>query len=207
MTTSSTQARLSRRATGAKLVATLGVLGGAVAVAGMGTFGTFTDSSTPVDTSVATGTVSIEIGPAAAQATVPLIPGGLLPGDTYRMPLNLVNNGDLDLAEVRVQTAALQSSVLNTDQVNGLQVQLRSCSQDWTVTGADYSCAGSVTDLYTGPIITNSPMPGAATLQAGGVDHLLAVVTLPQNAGNTFQNKTTALSLTFTAVQRAGQAR
>ena len=203
----STQARLSRRATGTRLIATLGVLGGAVAVAGMGTFGTFTDSSTPMDTSVASGTVSIEISPAAASATVPLIPGGLLPGDTYVTPLNLVNNGDLDLAEVRVKTAALQSSVLDTDRVNGLQVQLRSCAQDWTVVGAGYACPGTVTDLYSGPIITDSPMPGARTLTAGGVDHLLAVVTLPQSAGNTFQNSTTALELTFTAVQRAGRAR
>jgi hypothetical protein len=207
VTSSSTQARLSRRATGAKLVASLGVLGGAVAVAGMGTFGTFTDSSTPVDTSVATGTVSIEIGPAAAQATVPLLPGGLLPGDSYITPLNLVNNGDLDLAEVRVQTTASQSSVMDTDKVNGLQVQLRSCAQDWTVVGAGYTCPGSVTDLYAGPIITDSPMPGAAALKAGGVDHLLAVVTLPQSAGNAFQSKTTGLNLTFTAAQRAGKAR
>lgn len=207
MTATSTHARANRRATGAKLVATLGVLGGAVAVAGMGTFGTFTDSSTPVDTSVATGTVSIEISPVATQATVPLIPGGLLPGDTYNTPINLVNNGDLDLAEVRVKTAATASSALDTDRVNGLQVQLRSCSQDWTVVGSGYSCGGSVTDLYGGPIITDSPMPGAATLRAGGVDHLLAVVTLPHSAGNALQNSSTSLTLTFTAVQRAGQAR
>lgn len=204
---SSTQARQSRRVTGAKLVASLGVLGGAVAVAGMGTFGTFTDSSTPLDTSVDTGTVSIELSAAAARATVPLLPGGLLPGDTYVMPLDLVNDGDLDLAEVRAQTVATTSSALDTDLVRGLQVHLESCSQAWTVVGTGYSCAGDVTDFYAGPIVTDTALVGAATMTAGGVDHLLASVSFPAGAGNAFQGMTTELDLTFTAVQRDGAAR
>jgi hypothetical protein len=196
-----------RQVTAAKIVASLGVLGGAIAVAGMGTFGSFTDSTTPVDTSVGTGTVSIEISDAVNEASVPVIPGGLLPGDTYTVPLDLVNNGDLDLGEVRVKSAATYSSALDTDPVNGLQVRLESCSQAWDVVGTGYSCAGEVTDFYSGPIITDTPLAGAATLTAGGVDHLLATIGLPAGAGNTLQGKTTALSFIFTAVQRDGAAR
>ena len=44
-----------------KMVASFGVLGAAVAVAGLGTFGSFTDSTTPIAAEVATGTVSIDV--------------------------------------------------------------------------------------------------------------------------------------------------
>jgi hypothetical protein len=202
-----TDAPTSRQATGAKLVASLAVLGGAVAIAGMGTFGTFTDSTTPLDTSVDTGTVSIELTGAAARASVPLVPGGLLPGDTYTMPLDLVNNGTLELGEIRAKTVAAVSSTLNTDPVNGLQVLLESCSQSWDVVGSGYACAGDVTRSYSGPLITDTPLENDAALTAGGVDHLLATVTLPESAGNALQNKSTTLTLTFTGVQRDGAAR
>ncbi len=200
-------AATSRQATGAKLIASLAVLGGAVAVTGLGTFGSFTDSTTPLDTSVDTGTVSIELTPAVRYASVPLIPGALLPGDTYAMPLDLVNNGTLDLAEVRVKTVAAVSSALNTDPVNGLQVRLESCSQSWDVVGSGSVCNGAPATFYSGPIITDSVLESAATSTAGGVDHLLTVVTLPETAGNAFQNQSTTLTLTFTAVQRDGAAR
>ena len=81
MNASSTQ-RPTRRVTVARLVGSVGVLGAAAAVAGTGTFGAFTDSTTPVNTDVAAGTVSVTLSPAANYRTVPMTPEGLLPGDS-----------------------------------------------------------------------------------------------------------------------------
>jgi hypothetical protein len=45
----------ARRRTAAKVVASPGVVGATVAIAGMGTFGSFTDTTSPVETNVWTG--------------------------------------------------------------------------------------------------------------------------------------------------------
>ena len=45
--------------TARKVVGSLGVIGAAAAVAGMGTFGTFTDSSTPVNTTINSATLQL----------------------------------------------------------------------------------------------------------------------------------------------------
>ena len=48
----------TRRRTGLKIVGAISAVGAAVAVAGLGTFGQFTDSTTPVNTRVDTGVTS-----------------------------------------------------------------------------------------------------------------------------------------------------
>jgi hypothetical protein len=50
-------------------------------------------------------------------------------------------------------------------------------------------------------------LAGAASLNAGGVDHLLATVALPQSAGNAFAGQVSNLAFTFTATQRPGAVR
>ena len=52
--------------TARKVVGSLAVLGTAAAVAGLGTYGNFTDSTTPMNTTVASGTLSIDLTPAGA---------------------------------------------------------------------------------------------------------------------------------------------
>src|SRR5919107_3715239 len=47
--------------TARKVVGSLAVLGTAAAVAGLGTYGNFTDSTTPMNTAVASGTLSIDL--------------------------------------------------------------------------------------------------------------------------------------------------
>nr|WP_275585362.1 TasA family protein [Blastococcus saxobsidens] len=186
----------------------LGVLGIAAAVAGMGTFGTFTDTTTPVEADVDTGVLSVSLGRAANNATVPLIPGGLVPGDTLATPFDLRNDGTLAWSSVSFESAASRSSLLDTDRVNGLQMVVQSCSSPWTVTGPGaYGCGGTVTDFYTGPVVMDEVLEGAASLAPGRVDHLLATIVFPQSAGNALQGQVTDLAITFTAVQRDGTDR
>jgi hypothetical protein len=196
----------TRRRTTAKMLGSVGVVGAAAAVAGLATFGTFTDSTTPVVTEVDTGVLSIALFPGRA-ATVPAVSGGWLPGDTYTRPIDLVNDGTTAYGSVTLSSVADVSSLLDTDTEHGLQLAIQSCSQAWDVVGAGYSCAGTVTDFYSGPIVTEHALEGAASLTAGGVDHLLVTATLPETADDRFQRAESDLSFEFTAIQRGGTAR
>jgi hypothetical protein len=207
MTATSTSIRTSGNAR--RIVASFGVLGAAVAVAGLGTFGSFTDSTTPIATEVATGTVSINV--TQQGATIPVTTNGFVAGDSMSRAVDLVNDGSAALSQVSLASTATVPSILTTDATNGLQLAVDSCTVAWTQGGTasspTYTCAGGSSTLYSGRAVMNNPLPGGASLAAGGVDHLLLTVNLPASAGNTFQNQSSTLGLTFTGTQRTGTAR
>ena len=74
---------------------------------------------------------------------------------------------------------------------------------------ADYVCAGTTSTFYSGPIVgSGRSLAGAASLAAGGVDHLLMTASLPSTAsGDDFEGATSDLEFVFTGTQRAGTAR
>jgi hypothetical protein len=201
----------STRSTGnaRKIVGSIGVLGAAVAVAGIGTFGSFTDSTTPLSTEIATGTVSIDV--TQPGYTIPVSTAGFVPGDSISRPVNLINDGSVALARVSLASAASVPGAMTTDATNGLQLSVRSCSVAWTQGGTaqspTYTCGGSSSTLYSGRAVMDSPLGSVASLAAGGVDHLLLNVSLPGSAGNTLMGQSSTLGLTFTGVQRDGAAR
>jgi len=200
---------LANSSTARKVVGSLGVLGTAAAVAGMGTFGNFTDSTTPVATTIQSGTLSIDLSqPGFA---VPVTTTGFVPGDSLTRAVNLVNDGNSALGSVTLSSSATASSVLTTDVSNGLQLTVKKCSVAWTQGGTaqspTYTCAGTETLVGSGPAVNNMAINGAAALNAGGTDHLTFSISLPASADNSFQGKTASLSLTFTGTQRTGTAR
>ena len=192
-----------------KVVGSLAIIGTAAAVAGMGTFGSFTDSTTPVDTTIASGTLSINVNQTGY--AVPVTTAGFVPGDSMTRAINLVNDGSAPLGSINFSSAATAGSILTTDTVNGLQLSLKSCSVAWTQGGnasaPTYACSGTTQTLVNGPVVNNATLANPASLTAGGTDNLLFSVSLPAAADNTFQGKTATLSLTFTGVQRSGTAR
>ena len=192
-----------------KIVASVGVLGAAVAVAGLGTFGSFTDSTTPISTEVATGTVSINV--TQPGATIPVTTSGFVAGDSLSRAVDLVNDGSAALSQVSLASVATVPSILTTDATNGLQLAVESCTVAWTQGGTaqspTYSCSGGSSTLYAGRAVMDSALPGLSSLQAGGVDHLLLTINLPASANNSFMNKSSTLGLTFTGTQRTGSAR
>jgi hypothetical protein len=197
----------ARRRAAAKVVASLGVVGATVAIAGMGSFGSFTDSTSPVGADVATGTISINLSPAAMYATVPVSAGGFLPGDTSATPFDLRNDGDVAWESVTFTSWATRSSLLDSDRVHGLQLTVESCPTAWSVAGSGYTCAGAVREFYSGPILVDDPLVGAASLEPGRVDHLLATIDFPTTAGDAHEDELSELAFRFTAVQRDGAAR
>jgi hypothetical protein len=198
----------TRAGTTRKVLGSLAVIGTAAAVAGLGTFGTFTDSTTPVSAQLTSGTVSIDLAQPAAP--IPAVTTGLLPGDSIARTLTLVNDGNSPLSSVALGVSTTNPSVLTTDPVNGLQLTLKACSVAWTQAGTVplYTCAGTERALTTGgAAIGNRTLEAPASLTPGGTDHLLLTLSLPATADNTFQGKTSTLALTFSGVQRAATTR
>ncbi len=192
----------------AKLAVTAVAVSGTAAVAGLGTFGTFTDT-TSASAGVTTGTVDIELGATNTSANrLSVGASGLVPTDSIQRAVTLTNAGDQALSALTLTTAATVSSLLNTDATNGLQMLVQRCSVAWTETGSSapftYSCSGTTTS-----VIASRPVVGSAlavtsspALSPAGVDYLRVTLTLPSTAGNSFQGLTSTVSFTFDATQR-----
>ena len=187
-----------------KVIGSLGVIGAAAAVAGMGTFGSFTDSTTPVATTITSGTVSIDL---AKASTLDFAAPELIPGDSVTRAFTLKNDGSSDLGSITLASVATTSSVLTTDTTNGLKLAVKSCAVAWTQSGNSFTCSsGEKTLLASSPAVTSADLYDPASLVAGGSDNLAISFSLPTAAGNEFQGKQAAFSLTFTATQRTAPA-
>lgn len=195
---------ISMKTTSAKILASVALVGTAAAVAGMGTFGAFTDSTTTVDQAVTAGTVTIELGGAVNTLNLPIT--GLLPGDSVEKLATLSNTGNSDFNTVTLTTelpAGDTANALTSDVTNGLKLNIESCSTAWTVVanGLD-TCSGSTTVLALAPILGSNVLAAPASLAAGTDDHLKITTTLPSGANNAFQGLTSTINFTFVATQR-----
>jgi len=198
--------------TGRKLLLSLGALGLAGALAGMGTFATFTASTSDSQT-VASGTVVIALGSTGASTNrLTVNASGLVPGDTIQRSFDLSNTGSQDLASIALTTSASPSSLLDTDTTNGLQMVIDRCSAAWTESGSSpafsYSCSGSTSTILSSRAVIQSSlsMAGLSALTAGGTDHLRLTLTFPSSAGATLQGLSSTLTYSFLGTQRAGSA-
>ena len=198
----------TRRRTGLKIVGAISAVGAAVAVAGLGTFGQFTDSTSPVNTKVDTGVLSVDVS-SPAGAAVPFSGGMMLAGDSRSALVDLVNDGTTPLSAVTLKATATSSSILDQDTVNGLQLTVESCSVAWNTAGAAPTCPGTVKAYFTQPILVNDyPLTGTPVMAAGATDHLKLTAALPSSAsGNAFEGATSNLNFVFTGSQRSGGPR
>ena len=101
----STNTPLVERSTTRKVVGSLAILGTAAAVAGLGTYGNFTDSTTPLNTTVDTGTLSINLAQPGGAVAIPVSTTGFVPGDSMTRAVNLINDGGSALGSVTVTSA------------------------------------------------------------------------------------------------------
>jgi predicted ribosomally synthesized peptide with SipW-like signal peptide len=201
-------ATTTRRRSAVKIVGALSAVGAAVAVAGMGTFGNFTDSTSPVGTKVDTGVLSIDVSQPGG-AAVPFSGGMMLAGDSRSAVIDLVNDGNTALSAITIKSWATSSSILDQDTVNGLQLTVESCSVAWNSAGAAPTCSGTVRSYFTQPIIVNNyPLNFSAATAAGATDHLKLTAALPNSAsGAAFEGATSDLKFQFTGIQRGGGVR
>lgn len=193
---------------GAKIAASFAVVGVASAVAGLGTFATFT-SSTSASNTVASGTVVIALGATGASTNrLNINAADVAAGDTMQRSFDLNNTGSIDLSGVTLTTTAGPSSLLDTDATNGLQMVIDKCSVAWTEGGSapayTYTCGGVTTSVLASRAVIGSTIALAslASLTAAGTDRLHLTLTLPSGAGNTFQGLSSTISYAFTGTQR-----
>lgn len=202
----------STTSTRAKLLTTALAVGAAATVAGLGTFGQFT-STTSASETVSSGTVAIAIGSSGTAANrLDVAATGLVPGDTVERAVDLSVTGDQDLSAVTLSTSATTSSLLDTDAVNGLQMVVDMCSVPWTEGGTapayTYTCGGTQSTLLaSAPVIGSNLSLSGVGLTTGSTSHLRVTLTLPTTAGNTFQAQSSAIDFAFTGVQRTGTSR
>ena len=195
-----------------KLLASVAVIGAAASIAGLGTYATFT-SSTSASQTITSGTVTIALGPTgAATNRLNIGAANIAAGDTIQRSVDLINQGSLNLSAVTLTTTATTSSALNTDTVNGLQMVIDKCSVPWTEGGVapayTYTCSGvTTTVLNSTPVVgANMTLTGLSALTAGSTDHLRVTLTLPATAPNALQGQTSTIQYTFTGVQRTAQS-
>src|SRR5436190_568221 len=198
---------VSARPTKKAIAATTAVLGATASIAGLGTFATFT-SSTSASHTVSSGTVTIALGATGGSTNrLNVDATAIAPGDTIQRSVDLINQGTLDLASVTLTTQATTSSLLDTDTTNGLQMVIDKCSQAWTESGPPYTytCGGSTSTVLSSRAViqTGVTLNNLSSLTAGPTDHLRVTLTFPSGAGTTFQNKSSTLQYTLTGTQRA----
>lgn len=185
-----------------KLLLSLAAFGAAASIVGLGTFATFT-SSTSTSNTIASGTLSLtapfsRLGTGASPIAA---------GDTMQRAIDLSYSGTISFGSATLTTNATSSSLLDTDATNGLQLAIDKCSQAWTESGPPYTytCGGSTsTVLASRALIGSSIALSNLTLTAASTDHLRVTVTFPSAAGNTLQNQSSTINYTFTGVQRNG---
>jgi spore coat-associated protein N len=194
-----------------RLLGSFAVVGVAAAMAGLGTFATFT-SSTSASHTISSGTVSIALG-ATGASTNRLTVGAsnVVPGDTIQRSVDLINNGGAsadNLSGIVLTTTASPSSLLDTETTSGLQMVIEKCSVAWTETGTapayTYTCSGTTSTVLASRAVigANIALSNLSSLTTGSTDHLRVTLTLPTAAPNTMQGLTSTISYNFVGTQR-----
>jgi len=197
----------SRHSTATKLVASVALVAGSASVAGLGTFGAFTDTTT-ANQAVSSGTVKL----GQTTGNTNLKAEGLVPGDTVQRTITLTREAGSDtFGAVTLRTNADPQNVLVTDQTHGLKMTVEQCSDRWTPSADNltFTCSGITTPAApTGPAFVAGRvmnLPVDRLNSDAKTSHLRVTLTLPVTAGNEFQGKAANLTFTFDALQRPGR--
>lgn len=193
---------ISMKSTTGKVLASVALVGTAAAVAGLGTYGAFTDTTT-AEQQVTAGDIEIGLNDTAT-LTAPV--QNLLPGDSVEQFATLSNSGDSALNTVSLTTTGT-GSLLETDP-NGLRIAIEACPTAWTPVASGPDLCGGTNGtpvLATSKIILSEvSLTGLSSLTPGGLDHLKITTSLPGVAGDVLQKATSVITLKFDATQRTG---
>jgi predicted ribosomally synthesized peptide with SipW-like signal peptide len=202
--------RTTQRSRTRKILLSMAVLGCAASIAGLGTFASFT-STTSASQTVSSGTVVIALGATGASTNrLTVNATGVVPGDTMQRSFNIANTGSQNLASITLTTAATTSSLLDTDATDGLQMIIERCSVAWVEVGTSpaftYTCAGTTSTVLATRAVVGSTLSlsNLTTTTAGNTDNLRLTLSLPSSAGNSFQGLSSTIQYSFTGTQRAG---
>ncbi|GAB6987632.1 TasA family protein [Nocardioides pyridinolyticus] len=202
--------RLGTRSTAVKVLASVVLVGGAASVAGLGTYGAFTSTTSATEQ---VGTGKVVLSTAASARGLDIAATNLVPGDTVERTITLTRSSDTEsFGSVKLTTAGSTSNLLTTDTANGLQLKVDQCSVAWTkpANSNALTCSGTTTSILAQRAVVGSALDlGAATTTlnaSGATSNLRVTVSLPNTADNNFQGLANTISFTFDATQRAAQS-
>ncbi|CAI9404219.1 TasA family protein [Nocardioides sp. T2.26MG-1] len=203
--------RIGTRKTTGKILASVVLVGAAASVAGLGTYGSFT-SSTTASEDVSSGKVVLSAAEGSHGLSIDAT--NLVPGDTVQRSIVLTRSGDSErFGSVTLTTTGSAANLLTSDVANGLQLKLDQCSVPWTqgATAHDLKCTGTTATVLAQRAVIGAdldlPVATTALNSDAATSNLRATVTLPTSADNDFQGLSNTVSFAFLATQRAAESR
>ncbi|WP_166140736.1 TasA family protein [Nocardioides ochotonae] len=201
----STTTRPGRRRTATKVFASLALLAGAASVAGLGTFGAFTDTTT-ADQKVSTGT--IDLGDLKGSISEPV--SGLVPGDWIERRVTLTRAANSErFGSLTLTTSVSEVKGAVTDPTNGPLLAVDACSVPWVDQDgtAELTCGGETTGVVSsrsalGRFDLKDALPA---LNDHATAHLRITLKLAETAGNEYKNASAKVRFTFDAGQLGGK--
>jgi spore coat-associated protein N len=192
-----------------KLVLTLLLAMLALLLGGLGTWATFTGSTSVTQGSIGSGTLSLTVPAAGATNRLTLGASDIAPGDTMQRAVSLTVGGTVDMTGMTLTTTAPTTSLLDINAGNGLQVAIDRCSQAWTESGSSpaftYTCGGTTSSVLASRAVIGSNIALSNLLvSAGSTNFLRVTLTFPTSADDTYQGLTSAISYQSAGTQRAG---
>lgn len=128
----------------AKILATVALVVAAGTVAGVGTFGAYTDTTT-ADTAVSSGVVDVRMN--GGSQGVHVDAAKMVPGDAVQIPITISRGPDsVDLGDLAVSTVISNRNRLT----DNLILSVGRCSQAWTSANDHLTCGGIYTPIYIG---------------------------------------------------------
>jgi spore coat-associated protein N len=129
---------------------------------------------------------------------------GLVPGDSVQRIFNLKNVGSIQIHAVSLTTVAAPSSPLDSDPVNGLQLQIDKCTKTWKIPkgSTKYACTGQAAQVVAPRPVIGSGIALANVSEMdrpGQMVRLLLTLTLPATATSVVMGQTSGITYTFTA--------
>jgi hypothetical protein len=187
-----------------KIAATVALVAGAATVAGVGTFGAYTDTTTG-ETAVSSGKVSVLMN--GSEAGIKATAAKMVPGDKVVFPITVTRGADsTELGDLTLTTTITDNNALTS----ALRVSVDTCTQPWTAT---MTCPGSATNLLTDGTISAMTSVGGWAQPIGWITQLnndspvyvRATLSLPATAPSTTAGLSTTITWNLTGTQRAGK--
>jgi hypothetical protein len=198
------QRRNRRRVAGA-----LGLLGASVTAAGKAAYGDFTGASS-VAHSTSSGTLGVTVGNGDADQAFALAMSNFFPGASRERLVDVTISGDAAFDDVSLDAAppyglfvdvshicgSCDSSLLDSDVTNGLQIKIDRCSQPWAVANGSspnetYTCPADQYAVVSSRSIVGSknltPNADASNTNPGDVNHYRFTFTLPTTSPDTME--------------------
>ncbi|MFC7493201.1 MULTISPECIES: hypothetical protein [unclassified Nocardioides] len=190
-----------------KIMASVALVAGAAMVAGMGTFGAYTDTTT-ADAAVSSAKVQILMN--GGDNGVSVNAKDLRPGSAIVVPVTVTRGANTSqIDDLLVQTRVTQKNAFS----DALRLSVDTCSVPWVVSGSQLTCSGTTTlvakDAPLGDVQGSTKSWGTTAnwitrLNEGNPVHIRATLALPMSAGNATSGLSTDVSWSLTGTLATG---